>query len=725
MILRKLTATFGKLEHETLELKEGLNILSAPNEWGKSTWSAFLLAMFYGVDTSERKRAGHLAVKDKYAPWSGRAMSGSMELTWNGRNVTIRRSTRGRVPLGVFEAFDTDTGEPIPELTAENCGVTLLGAERAVFVRSAFIGQSAIAVDPNAELDKRLHSLATTGEETVSFTDTDKRLKDWNNHISRGGTGSLSRLGAARGDVQDKLDAIHAQHTADLTQTDRLGALEERERKLRQICDGLRAGELQKRRAQLDAAAQEAQAAQKAAEDAKRAAGVLPDEETLLQLDDRFDRLAVGREALHRSAPPITPPEPPCSPVFSGATAGEASRRAKVDADEVRRLQTPVKRSRLWIAALAAFLCGGLTAGLWRLDAGLGICCAAFALLLVWTVVEFRKRREWEANRAAAGQILRNYRAADAEEILAAAVRYGEAMRRHEAEVEGIRALWRERNEELARLDKEEKELLAAVKAFDPDAEIAADGKPAIREAIRLLRAAETAQHDADAKARTLRSLQEAFGELPEIAPAGEDFVGGYRLEDAERELAEVHTQLETVRAALDVSRGRVEALGDPAALEAEREELTERIAALARRSAALTLAQDTLAEANRLMQARFSPQLNKRAGEYLARMTAARYEKLLLGGDFSLRAQTADSETLRQLPELSGGTAEQIWFALRLAICTLALEKDVPIVLDDAFVYFDDARLKQALGLLQEEAENRQILLFTCQERERRLAEE
>ena len=43
MRIYKMTATFGKLEHETLTLEPRLNVITAPNEWGKSTWSAFLL----------------------------------------------------------------------------------------------------------------------------------------------------------------------------------------------------------------------------------------------------------------------------------------------------------------------------------------------------------------------------------------------------------------------------------------------------------------------------------------------------------------------------------------------------------------------------------------------------------------------------------------------------------------------------------------------------------
>ena len=71
MIIKRMTASFGCLDGKTLELKPGLNVIAAPNESGKSTWCAFIRAMLYGVDSSERARSGHLPDKLKYAPWSG------------------------------------------------------------------------------------------------------------------------------------------------------------------------------------------------------------------------------------------------------------------------------------------------------------------------------------------------------------------------------------------------------------------------------------------------------------------------------------------------------------------------------------------------------------------------------------------------------------------------------------------------------------------------------
>ena len=139
MRILSMRASFGKLEHKTLILKPGMNILEGPNEWGKSTWCAFMIAMFYGIDSRSKSTRSQLAEKERYAPWSGAPMEGSMELIWQGRKITLERSTQGRIPMGTFRAYETDTGLDIPELTEENCGQMLLGVEKEVFSRSAFL----------------------------------------------------------------------------------------------------------------------------------------------------------------------------------------------------------------------------------------------------------------------------------------------------------------------------------------------------------------------------------------------------------------------------------------------------------------------------------------------------------------------------------------------------------------------------------------------------------
>ena len=137
MRILSMTATFGKLSRETLTLKPDLNVIEAPNEWGKSTWCAFLMAMLYGIDTASRTKTGFLADKEHYAPWSGAPMSGSMDILWNGREITLQRQSKGRTPFGEVKAFETAEkyGGLSPKLTKllENPPHLSAGHTRKVF----------------------------------------------------------------------------------------------------------------------------------------------------------------------------------------------------------------------------------------------------------------------------------------------------------------------------------------------------------------------------------------------------------------------------------------------------------------------------------------------------------------------------------------------------------------------------------------------------------------
>ena len=214
MKIYKMTATFGKLEHAELTLQPGLNILTAPNEWGKSTWCAFLVAMLYGLDTRAKTTKTTLADKERYAPWSGNPMAGRIDLNWNGRDITIERRTKGRVPLGEFKAYETDSGLAVPELTAANCGQQLLGVEQTVFRRAGFIRQSDLPVTQDEALRRRLNDLVTTGDESGTSDKLAKNLRDLKNRCRFNKSGLLPQLESQRDALQDKveeLDALDAQ----------------------------------------------------------------------------------------------------------------------------------------------------------------------------------------------------------------------------------------------------------------------------------------------------------------------------------------------------------------------------------------------------------------------------------------------------------------------------------------------------------------------------------
>ena len=206
MKINKVTASFGKLQNETLRFHEGLNIIYAPNESGKSTWCAIIRAMLYGVDSSERSRAGYLPDKLKYVPWSGAPMEGTMELTADHCDITLTRTTRARnAPMRDFSATYTGSNVPVENMNGSNAGELLTGVPKEVFRRSAFIEQGNVEVTGSPELEKRIAAIVSSGEEQTSYSEADERLRAWQRKRRWNRKGLLPELEGRMDDVKQQL----------------------------------------------------------------------------------------------------------------------------------------------------------------------------------------------------------------------------------------------------------------------------------------------------------------------------------------------------------------------------------------------------------------------------------------------------------------------------------------------------------------------------------------
>ena len=98
--------------------------------------------------------------------------------------------------------------------------------------------------------------------------------------------------------------------------------------------------------------------------------------------------------------------------------------------------------------------------------------------------------------------------------------------------------------------------------------------------------------------------------------------------------------------------------------------------------------------------------------------LTGERYNAVILDRAFRMAAEPQGDTVYRDTQFLSAGAADQLYLALRLAVAE-ELTPSSPLVLDDALVRFDDSRLASAMEILKEEAQNKQVILFTCQSRE------
>ena len=708
MRIYSMTATFGKLEHETLTLQPGLNIIDAPNEWGKSTWCAFLVTMLYGLETRAKTTKAALADKERFAPWSGSPMSGRIDLNWNGRDITIERSSKGRTPMGIFRAYETATGLEIPELTAANCGQTLLGVERSVFTRAGFLRFSDLPVTQDDALRHRLNALVTTGDESGAAEALGQKLRDLKNRCRYNRSGLLPQAEAQRDTLEGKLremDELDAQaHRLRKRQqeVEQWRALLENHKTALQFAaaqdDALRIAAAEEsldtarqRYAQLDAACRELPDRQ-TAEEALQSLNALRREHESVQMEEQM-----------LPAPPELPLVPAC---FSGIRPEDAVAQANQDRATMTALKDPKKPPVALFLALGLLTISiGVTLLILKsLALGIPVLLAGAVLLAASFVTKHRYNRQYAEIFSRRSELFRRYGTDDVQEWVAEARLYDTAWRNYRRDMEAFR-------QQRGDLDSRREALRQRMSALS-GSRCADDWREIINTWDALSDARRTLQQ-AQNHVNALRAMAKTA-----LPPTGPDTLT-FTEAETNRLLSDASYEQQQLMQRLGQCVGQMEALGSSEALNRELEQVYRRIRSLEQTYMALEYGLNTLNTARQELQRRFAPRITKRAQQLFAKLTGGRYDRFMLGEDLSIQAGAQGEDTLRSQQWRSDGTVDQLYLALRLAVAQ-ELTPEAPLILDDALVRFDDERLAAALKLLQQEAETKQVLLFTCHSREK-----
>ena len=714
MKIYSMTATFGKLQNETLVLQPGLTVIEAPNEWGKSTWCAFLQAMLYGINTREQTKTGFLADKEHYAPWSGSPMSGRMDICWNGRDITIERRNKGRGVFNDFKAYETASGVPVPELTAANCGQMLLGVEQSVFARAGFIRLKDLPVTQDESLRRRLNSLVTTGDESDNSDDLAQKLKDLKNRCRFNKSGLLPQAEAQRKELEDKLreqEMLNQQ----------VQNLENRETELKGYAKQLQnhkqaldyaqnqnfAGKLAMAKAQLEIADDRVQ-------NLETLCAQMPNPKMLELKKLQIQQLKEKQDALQMEIQlqPPAPTQPPVPPQFQGVAPRQAVSQAQTDAEEFQHLVTGIKRPSpvLWIVGLLMLLAGIVLMVTAHIPVVLisGVILTLLGFILWFDRINKNKNAETQAR-----MLARRYSPIEPSQWAAEAKVYADAQAHYEEELNNYR--------------NHMHQLELRLKAIYSQVETMTGGKSAMHYEQELDEALAQQRSYGDALRERSR-LEEMVNTLAssqdEVLPPEQPDALTYDMPTTLRMLSDVQQEQRQLHQRLGQYQGRMEAMGDPTALRAELSKVLQQIDKLEKVYAAAAFAQQTLLEAKLELQRRFAPRISQRAQELFGKLTGGRYERITLGEDFSVSAAAQGENTLYGTLWRSDGTVDQLYLALRLAVAE-ELTPEAPLVLDDAFVRFDDQRLAQAVQILQQTGETKQVILFTCQRRENKIMEE
>ena len=122
-----------------------------------------------------------------------------------------------------------------------------------------------------------------------------------------------------------------------------------------------------------------------------------------------------------------------------------------------------------------------------------------------------------------------------------------------------------------------------------------------------------------------------------------------------------------------------------------------------------------------------FMPLLKRSISDNFAYLTGGKYNEVAIDEDMNITVLSEDNKDRNiDLESLSGGTLDQLYLSLRIALSNIfSGNQNIPLIFDDSFVQYDSKRLNKSIEMLARESERRQVILFTCQEREAETAKQ
>lgn len=694
--------SFGKLKNVSFAFGEGINLLSAPNESGKSTVAAFLRFALYGFSDGRKQT---IAENDRklYTPWEQPRAEGTLYFKSGDTVYRIFRSCSGTKET--LEVTDEATGKPVS--FGEEPGKALLGVSEEVFSRTLFFRQQAPPQNKDGVLAEQLQTLAVSADEQLGSVKATERLKKAQNTLrGRAGAGVLPRLEQESARLEGALAEALADHKT-------LNTLRADAEKARTLLEENRAvrekTEREMQRLVCFEAAQTLDKVEKARKEADASRAAYREAAACIRTrgkdDAAFLASLISRNASLRA---LQERQANVKAATERNEAELASSEEGMTAEQTEQAKRTLLTRRilcaaLWILAAASVVLSVFLPGKPFFLAGAGaLLCGGLAFLLSCKTVPkkyglpgMKELREQILSSPAREEKRRSLMTRHGELRARVAELQAEETRLRDEVEQGIRSYRAEPGNDY---DAQLQELLAGCNRLS-----------------ELLYRAESAERNADAIAEglDLSALRELAGNAPETTRERSVI---------EREEAFYRKQGELLadkKQSLDLQVASLEArAADPALLSGKKRLIDERIAEYKGKLASYEAAKAGIEQAADQMKSMVAPRISTLSGSYFAGVTGGKYASLDV--DTRMAMSTREDGMTHDLDYLSAGTKDVAYLSLRLALSDLLFGGNgVPMVLDDAFGRLDDARLASALSLLAEAAKRHQLLLLTCTDRE------
>ena len=188
-----------------------------------------------------------------------------------------------------------------------------------------------------------------------------------------------------------------------------------------------------------------------------------------------------------------------------------------------------------------------------------------------------------------------------------------------------------------------------------------------------------------------------------------------YKIENLQEELNKNKLALHKLELDKNSIMPKLEKL---ASMEEQLQELNEKEIMLKNENEAIELAKEVLETAYIKMKENVTPKFTENLSKNIEKISNGKYQKVKINDEEGIIVEKQNGEYV-SAEKLSVGTIEQLYLSLRFGAISELSEESMPIILDEAFAYYDEERLKNILTYINKEYKNNQIIIFTCTNRE------
>lgn len=728
MIIKELyIKAFGRLSNTRILLGDNLNIIYGPNEKGKSTIHKFIEAMLFGFVKPGLKKRSMMDEYYLYRPWTGDLYEGSLVYEVEGGLYKVERNlAKGRESVRVL---DNITGEDVtgrfgyhrarkePLFASRHLGISHM-----VFRNTISISQLGSKSDKALarEIQTRLGNLGSAGDADISVGRAEKIIKEYLDEIGtdRARTKEYGRLCRQVEELENGIKTAAAA-VEDLRSLGRqLKEAEAKAGKLRAVARRLE----ERIKSCSDSQALRRWADIKGIREEK--AGLTASLEEYAEYQD-FDpgdseelyslvRVAEqDRQEITRIRAKIEE-----TALDTAAADGEVFVPGRQGRDEREEaVRRSIRSGFVTCALLTAAAAAAAVLAVVRGSAALGILPIPLIILILYhirrTVIQKGRLRELEE-----------------------AARKLELERRYmEKYKDQLQQSLSERQKELDKREERISEILEQAGAHSAaDYRDRAAGHKRYAELSNRLQQTERLL-DTRLDGEDFAAVQKRAEEIQKYAAAAridEEYRDEtdaeelsdwkLRLEGISEEEADILRSMEKIKGSIETLQKSLKSLPD---MEEELSMARERQHILEKERKAAQIALEVLQEASAEVHSGFAPVLNKKVGDIIAEITGGRYKDLRINKDLEILATSPETGRQVKAERLSGGTVDQFYFALRVAASELLSDRNKPpLFLDDSFVQYDMKRLAKVMEYIIFKSRTRQIILFTCQNREKEVAD-